>query len=102
MPVFFRFPLERAVKTLLLKTPHILATEHRKMKLVLTWKLYPYYPRGVHSQCWKVLCVLLEEEKYQSYPAVNWVNYNSDLPRTTCPFMQQWNSCCGSNQLFPD
>lgn len=30
-------------KVLLMKAPHIQVTEHEKIKLMLTWKLQPYY-----------------------------------------------------------
>lgn len=61
--MFFECPPELAVRILLVKIPHILATEHGEMKLVLTWKLDPYW---VAFRVLEGAMHTTEEEKYQS------------------------------------
>lgn len=52
--------------------------EHEDIKLVLTWKLYPYWLTFIVIE---VLCSLLEEKSnHLCYSAVSPVSYNTDWP----------------------
>lgn len=61
--MFFEYPPELDVRILLVKIPHILAIEQGQMKLVLTWKLDPYW---VAFTMLEGAMHTTEEEKYQS------------------------------------
>lgn len=70
------YPSEHYGKTLLFKTPHTRVIEHEDIKVVLTWKLHPYWVAFIVLKG----TVQLPEEKtsHQSSPAVSSSSYNND------------------------
>lgn len=71
------YPLELDSKILLLKILHSWVIEHREIKLILTWKLHPF---------WLAFMVLegamnaIKGEKQLSYPTVNPMSYSKEQP----------------------
>lgn len=67
-------------KTLLLSALHTWVIAHREVKLELTWNLH-------HGRLVFIVLCMLTEKDYQSYSAVNHINYNNVWPGKTCPLV---------------
>lgn len=80
------YPLELDSETLLLKKPHTLVIEHGEIKLVLSWKLHPYWLHFVILQ--DAIDPATGEEKSSDLTYATLVSYNNDSHEMICLLMQ--------------
>ena len=80
------YPLDLDSEILLLKKPHTLFIEHGGLKLVLSWKLHPYWLPFVVLQ--DAIDTAAGEEKSSVLTYATIVSYNIDSHRMIYPLMQ--------------
>jgi hypothetical protein len=91
----FGYLTELDVNALLQKILHTGVLEPWEIKLVLTWKLHPYWVAfTVHT--------IRREEQSLSYPAMNHASYNNNWTAKIGLVGQEGHDCYGSNQLLYD
>lgn len=85
-------------KTILLKKPYTLDTNHRKAKLVLGWNFSFCLPRVYVQE--GAMPVYKIEISSKNFPSVKTECHNFYLPGDICPLVKECQDCLGGNRLL--